>query len=139
MIRALLSQACRIAPVAFFATGVLVAAPSLAETAKKGPSVTAGDAVKDEKGAAVETKPVPVDDTAGIKDADAKKDDAGSRAKPGDKKSIKSANVASTWSDEKKRGGPGAGTKGRGNAAPTGRDGWRAGGGHCAHRGRSIR
>ena len=46
MIRALLSQACRIAPVAFFATGVFVAAPSLAETAKKGPSVTAGDAVK---------------------------------------------------------------------------------------------
>ncbi|MCS0582365.1 translation initiation factor IF-2 [Massilia pinisoli] len=69
------------------------------------------------------------------KPADAKKDDASSRAKPGDKKSIKSANVASTWSDEKKRGGPGAGTKGRGNAAPTGRDGWRAGGGRGGRRG----
>jgi translation initiation factor IF-2 len=70
------------------------------------------------------------------KPADAKPADAaGARAKPGDKKSIKSANVASTWSDEKKRGGPGAGTKGRGNAAPTGRDGWRAGGGRGGRRG----
>jgi len=49
--------------------------------------------------------------------------------KPGDKKSIKSANVSSTWSDDaKKRGAPGGGMKGRGNAAPTGRDGWRSGG-----------
>ncbi|WP_338771227.1 translation initiation factor IF-2 [Massilia sp. METH4] len=56
-----------------------------------------------------------------------KKDDK----KPGDRKSIKSANVSSTWSDDaKKRGAPGGGMKGRGNAAPTGgRDGWRAGGG----------
>ncbi|QGZ41482.1 translation initiation factor IF-2 [Pseudoduganella flava] len=54
-----------------------------------------------------------------------KKDDK----KPGDRKSIKSANVSSTWSDDaKKRGAPG-GTKGRGNAAPTGRDGWRGAGG----------
>ncbi|UGQ47382.1 translation initiation factor IF-2 [Massilia endophytica] len=55
-----------------------------------------------------------------------KKDDA----KKGDKKSIKSANVSSTWSDDaKKRGAPGGGLKGRGNAAaPTGRDGWRSGG-----------
>ncbi|HZX27233.1 MAG TPA: translation initiation factor IF-2 [Telluria sp.] len=47
----------------------------------------------------------------------------------GDKKSIKSANVASTWSDEaKKRGAPG-GAKTRGGAgAPSGRDGWRSGG-----------
>ncbi len=53
-----------------------------------------------------------------------KKDD-----KKGDKKSIKSANVSSTWSDDaKKRGAPGGGLKGRGNAAPTGRDGWRSGG-----------
>ena len=43
MIRAVLSQACRIAPVALLATGVLVAAPAFAETAKKGPAVTAGD------------------------------------------------------------------------------------------------
>jgi len=42
MIRAVLSQACRIAPVALLATGVLVAVPALAETAKKGPAVTAG-------------------------------------------------------------------------------------------------
>ena len=49
--------------------------------------------------------------------------------KPGDKKSIKSANVSSTWSDDaKKRGAPG-GAKGRGApSAPSGRDGWRAGG-----------
>ncbi len=60
---------------------------------------------------------------------------AGGRGKPGDKKSIKSANVASTWSDDKKRGGPSGGTKGRGNAAPTGRDGWRAGGGRGGRRG----
>ncbi|AXA92109.1 translation initiation factor IF-2 [Massilia sp. YMA4] len=54
-----------------------------------------------------------------------KKDD-----KKGDKKSIKSANVSSTWSDDaKKRGAPGGGLKGRGNAAPTGRDGWRGAGG----------
>ncbi len=47
-----------------------------------------------------------------------------------DKKSIKSANVSSTWQDDaKKRGAPG-GSKGRGNAgagASTGRDSWRGG------------
>jgi len=61
----------------------------------------------------------------------------GARPKPGDKKSIKSANVASTWSDEKRRGAPGGGLKGRGGAAaPTGgRDGWRAGGGRGGRRG----
>jgi translation initiation factor IF-2 len=48
-------------------------------------------------------------------------------AKPGDKKSIKSANVSSTWSDDaKKRGAPST-LKGRGNASPGGRDGWRGG------------
>ncbi|TFW29713.1 translation initiation factor IF-2 [Massilia horti] len=47
--------------------------------------------------------------------------------KPGDKKSIKSANVASTWSDDaKKRGAPGAKTRG-GAGTPAGRDGWRGG------------
>ncbi|WP_036164541.1 translation initiation factor IF-2 [Massilia sp. 9096] len=61
--------------------------------------------------------------------------DANGRAKPGDKKSIKSANVASTWSDDKKRGAPGGGMKGRGPAATTGgRDGWRAGGGRGGRR-----
>ncbi|WP_323142853.1 translation initiation factor IF-2 [Massilia phyllosphaerae] len=64
----------------------------------------------------------------------------GARPKPGDKKSIKSANVASTWSDEKKRGAPGGGMKGRGGAAPTGgRDGWRAGGGRGGRRGHDDR
>lgn len=45
-----------------------------------------------------------------------------------DKKSIKSANVSSTWSDDaKKRGAPGA-AKPRGNSGPTGgRDSWRGG------------
>jgi translation initiation factor IF-2 len=66
--------------------------------------------------------------------------DAGSRAKPGDKKSIKSANVASTWSDDKKRGAPGGGMKGRGAPASTGgRDGWRAGGGRGGRRGHDDR
>jgi len=64
----------------------------------------------------------------------------GARPKPGDKKSIKSANVASTWSDDKKRGAPGGGMKGRGNAAPSGgRDGWRAGGGRGGRRGHDDR
>ncbi|TFW20863.1 translation initiation factor IF-2 [Massilia arenosa] len=46
----------------------------------------------------------------------------------GDKKSIKSANVSSTWSDDKRRGAPAP--KGRGGAGSNtgGRDGWRAGG-----------
>jgi translation initiation factor IF-2 len=53
--------------------------------------------------------------------------------KPGDKKSIKSANVASTWSDDKKRGAPGGG-KGRGPSGPsTGRDSWRGGKGGRRH------
>lgn len=60
---------------------------------------------------------------------------SGARPKPGDKKSIKSANVASTWSDDKKRGAPGGGMKGRGAAPSGGRDGWRAGGGRGGRRG----
>ncbi len=59
----------------------------------------------------------------------------GARPKPGDKKSIKSANVASTWSDDKKRGAPGGGMKGRGAPSTGGRDGWRAGGGRGGRRG----
>jgi len=42
-----------------------------------------------------------------------------------DKKSIKSANVSSTWQDDAKKRG--AGIKTRGNAGVGGRDGWRAG------------
>ncbi len=46
----------------------------------------------------------------------------------GDKKSIKSANVSSTWSDDaKKRGAPGGAIKPRGNVGTGGRDSWRAG------------
>ena len=73
-------------------------------------------------------------------DGAAKPADA-TRAKPGDKKSIKSANVASTWSDDKKRGAPGGGMKGRGGAAAPsgGRDGWRAGGGRGGRRGHDDR
>ena len=63
----------------------------------------------------------------------------GARPKPGDKKSIKSANVASTWSDDKKRGAPGGGMKGRGAAPTGGRDGWRAGGGRGGRRGHDDR
>jgi len=52
----------------------------------------------------------------------------------GDKKSIKSANVASTWQDDAKKR---SALKTRGGAAPGGRDGWRSGprgrrGGHHA-------
>jgi translation initiation factor IF-2 len=54
-----------------------------------------------------------------------KKDDK--KPAVGDKKSIKSANVSSTWQDDaaKKRGG--IKTRGNGAATPTGRDGWRSG------------
>jgi translation initiation factor IF-2 len=49
--------------------------------------------------------------------------------KPADKKSIKSANVSSTWSDDAKKRGAPSGAKGRGApSAPAGRDGWRSGG-----------
>jgi translation initiation factor IF-2 len=59
------------------------------------------------------------------KKPDAKKDDKKPAVTP-DKKSIKSANVSSTWQDDaKKRGGPGIKT--RGNTGGGGRDGWRAG------------
>ena len=78
---------------------------------------------------AVVVKPKPPEGTL-HKPADKKPGEA----KPGDKKpvggvdkkSIKSANVSSTWSDDKKRGGAPGGIKPRGNA-PTGRDGWRGG------------
>jgi len=93
-------------------------------------------------------KPKPAEPSTLHKPADKKPADAtakpaeggGARPKPGDKKSIKSANVASTWSDDKKRGAPGGGMKGRGNAAPSGgRDGWRAGGGRGGRRGHDDR
>ncbi len=57
MIRAVLSQASRIAPMAFFAMGVLMAAPVLAEPAKKGPSVTPDDTTEPVKGLANDVQP----------------------------------------------------------------------------------
>ncbi|PWF49166.1 translation initiation factor IF-2 [Massilia glaciei] len=64
------------------------------------------------------------------KPADKKPGEKAADKKPltADKKSIKSANVSSTWSDDaKKRGAPGS-IKPRGNTgSPSGRDGWRGG------------
>ncbi|SFC04897.1 translation initiation factor IF-2 [Massilia yuzhufengensis] len=67
-------------------------------------------------------KPATTDKKPGeVKKADDKK--------PGDKKSIKSANVSSTWSDDAKKRGAPSGPKGRGGPSTgTGRDGWRSGG-----------
>jgi translation initiation factor IF-2 len=63
------------------------------------------------------------------KPADRKPGEKAADKKPvtADKKSIKSANVSSTWSDDaKKRGAPGS-IKPRGNVGSGGRDGWRGG------------
>ncbi|HSX74898.1 MAG TPA: tetratricopeptide repeat protein [Shinella sp.] len=69
MIRAVLLQACRIAPVALLATGIFSAAPAFAEAAKKGPSVTADDTAA-AKDPAAEAKPASVEDKpAGTTDA----------------------------------------------------------------------
>lgn len=57
MIRAVLLQACRISPVALFAAGVLAAVPAGAETARKGPAVTAGAADASAKDAAGDEEP----------------------------------------------------------------------------------
>jgi translation initiation factor IF-2 len=65
----------------------------------------------------------PTDKKPGVKKADSDKKEV----KPvvaTEKKSIKSANVSSTWSDDTKKRG--AGIKNRG-AAPVGREGWRSG------------
>jgi translation initiation factor IF-2 len=63
------------------------------------------------------------------KPADRKVGDKPGDKKPAvtDKKSIKSANVSSTWQDDAKKRGAPSGNKGR-STAPAGRDGWRAGG-----------
>lgn len=58
MIRAVLIQACRIAPLALIATGIILGAPALAETAKKGPSVTAGSTETGVKDSATEAGPI---------------------------------------------------------------------------------
>jgi translation initiation factor IF-2 len=88
-------------------------------------------------------EPAPAPVKAKVAEGTLHKPATGAVAKPGDKpgdkkpvsadkKSIKSANVSSTWSDDaKKRGAPGNGPagKGRGNTGSTGgRDGWRSGG-----------
>ncbi|MDC8757279.1 translation initiation factor IF-2 [Janthinobacterium fluminis] len=62
------------------------------------------------------------------KPADKKPGDKPGDKKPvvADKKSIKSANVSSTWSDDAKKRGASGAAKPRGNA-PAGRDSWRGG------------
>jgi TPR repeat protein len=72
MIRAVLSHACRIAPLALLATSVFVGAPALAETAKKGPSVTAGDTATTAKDPDTEAKPASTEEKPETK-ADEKK------------------------------------------------------------------
>ncbi len=63
------------------------------------------------------------------KPADKKPGDKPGDKKPAvaDKKSIKSANVSSTWSDDAKKRGTTGGPKPRGNSGPGGRDSWRGG------------
>ncbi len=62
------------------------------------------------------------------KPADKKPGEKKDEKKPvaGDKKSIKSANVSSTWQDDAKKRTPGGGLKTRGSSTG-GRDGWRSG------------
>lgn len=60
---------------------------------------------------------------------------AGAGAKPGDKKSVKSEKLSSSWAnDEKKRGGP-TPAKGRTDTAAPGRNSWKAPGGKGGRRG----
>ena len=61
----------------------------------------------------------------------------GAGAKPGDKKSVKSEKLSSSWANEDKKRGSGAPAKGRGNdaAAGAGRNGWKAPGGRGGRRG----
>src|SRR5471030_43021 len=93
-------------------------------------------------------EPVPVPVKAKVAEGTLHKPATGAVAKPGDKpgdkkpvtadkKSIKSANVSSTWQDDaKKRGAPGStANKGRGNSGSGGRDGWRSGGKSGGRRG----
>ena len=82
---------------------------------------------------APEPVPVPVKPKAPEgtlhKPADKKPGDKPGDKKPAvaDKKSIKSANVSSTWSDDAKKRGTTGGPKPRGNSGPGGRDSWRGG------------
>ena len=82
---------------------------------------------------APEPVPVPVKPKAPEgtlhKPADKKPGDKPGDKKPAvaDKKSIKSANVSSTWSDDAKKRGATGGPKPRGNSGPGGRDSWRGG------------
>ncbi|MGK5025499.1 translation initiation factor IF-2 [Janthinobacterium sp. RB2R34] len=82
---------------------------------------------------APEPVPVPVKPKAPEgtlhKPADKKPGDKPGDKKPAvaDKKSIKSANVSSTWSDDAKKRGTTGGPKPRGNSGPAGRDSWRGG------------
>jgi translation initiation factor IF-2 len=82
---------------------------------------------------APEPVPVPVKPKAPEgtlhKPADKKPGDKPGDKKPAvaDKKSIKSANVSSTWSDDAKKRGTTGGPKPRGNSGSGGRDSWRGG------------
>ncbi|PLY41961.1 translation initiation factor IF-2 [Janthinobacterium sp. ROICE36] len=82
---------------------------------------------------APEPVPVPVKPKAPEgtlhKPADKKAGDKPGDKKPAvaDRKSIKSANVSSTWSDDAKKRGTTGGPKPRGNSGPGGRDSWRGG------------
>jgi translation initiation factor IF-2 len=63
------------------------------------------------------------------KPAEKKAGDKKEEKKPavGDKKSIKSANVSSTWQDDAAKKRAAIKTRGNGSAGPAGRDGWRSG------------
>ncbi|MEY4767286.1 MAG: hypothetical protein RI907_3959 [Pseudomonadota bacterium] len=100
-------------------------APKKVLTAKKPEETPAADANKEGiKGTIHKPKAAP--GAAGAAGA-------GAGAKPGDKKSVKSEKLSSSWAnDEKKRGAP---AKGRGNDAGGGRNGWKAPGGKGGRRG----
>jgi len=101
-------------------------APKKVLTAKKPEETPAADANKEGiKGTIHKPKGAPGATTT----------TAGAGAKPGDKKSVKSEKLSSSWAgDEKKRGAP---SKGRGNDAGAGggRNGWKAPGGKGGRRG----
>ncbi|MFT3857106.1 MAG: translation initiation factor IF-2 [Aquabacterium sp.] len=61
---------------------------------------------------------------------------AGAGAKPGDKKSVKSEKLSSSWANDEKKRGVSTPAKGRGDAAGAGRNSWKApGGGRGGRRG----
>lgn len=100
-------------------------APKKVLTAKKPEEPKPADAANKEgiKGTIHKPKAVPGAPAAGA-------------AKPGDKKSVKSEKLSSSWAaDEKKRGAPTPANKGRGDSAGAGRNSWKAPGGRGGRRG----